>query len=376
MGAKKHVTELIVPDGLGFGEGNISKQKQLDNGETTHEMYEVAHDIIASGECMEPIPTKVDDDGCGDGRPTAQIYQLTPDNEIREFQRSLLRPKLFGAGAIMMREMVRAVHGVVAAGDSAIADLKHGLAILRQENRERNLQGLKHIKTGAHTGAHMHGDNCDCGAIAKSAQIIANGRKYNDQIDVYARALLGNHYDEAIASEVAQINEERNAEYMGAETSMDVIDEIKQEGAIIKHLEGDHKEDFVVINHQRGFTFNQAKFTQLLRERMVDAEIHNGRFSADDLEAIQAYADSIDMQVFSVDAWRMEDYAHVVADHMTRNDAKDRGNIRERQTTPAYIEAFKKALYAGMRYTLATAATLTDGTLPVYLHHLAPETAE
>jgi hypothetical protein len=95
---------------------------------------------------------------------------------------------------------------------------------------------------------------------------------------------------------------------------------IQEKGAVVKKLGGDHQEDFLILNFVEGTTFNQY-----------------GLFEYTENAA----------QAFSVDVWRVEEYARTIADKVNAN--KD------------------EAFYSMLIYTLATSAVLTDGSQRVFV---------
>jgi hypothetical protein len=152
--------------------------------------------------------------------------------------------------------------------------------------------------------------------------------------------------------------------YEGANT----IDTLLDQGAVVKQLGGDHKELYTQINENEGTTFDQQMFTKLVREKLVNQALEPGgvlQGATDD--QINGYTNLIDPQVFVIDAWRLREYASVFADHLTRTNPHDRGDIEQRRQTVEYKTAYDTALYAGWAFNFSTAATLTDGSQPVYM---------
>lgn len=98
--------------------------------------------------------------------------------------------------------------------------------------------------------------------------------------------------------------------------------------AVTKHLDGDHNEDYIIVNYVKGKTFSQGILAEKLRAEFTDKEDKNLA------------------QAFVVDAWRVVELAQAAAEE----------------------EDFEAALYAGVMYQVATAATLTDGSLPIFAY--------
>lgn len=151
----------------------------------------------------------------------------------------------------------------------------------------------KEIYCGVHSGAHQHGEGTDCGANDKFALILENGLKFSDQITA-------------------------STEAAGEEKPL----------AVTKRLDGDHNEDYIIVNYVEGTTFSQGAFADTLRESFPDK---------DDKNLAQA---------FVVDAWRVVELA--------------KASVPE--------DEFETAMYAGVAYQVATAATLTDGTLKMFAY--------
>ena len=179
---------------------------------------------------------------------------------------------------------------------------------------------------------------------------------------------MGEHYDSSLREGHVSVNAQRHdGAYVADHSGVATIEFLLGDGAVVKKLAGDHKELFMYINETPNTTIDQQLFTQQVRETMIAAEEQaGGALDGASEEEILAYAQLIDPQVFVVDKWRLEEYAAIFADHLTRDIPSEQGDIEARRQTPAYTDAYKKALYAGWSYTFATAATLTDGTLPAY----------
>lgn len=163
---------------------------------------------------------------------------------------------------------------------------------------------------------------------------------YHDQIGETTRALLdvgGVIYQETAYGgavmhwQALAGDEEYFASDSGRERFAAIVESIAAQQddtakpvAVSKRLEGDHKEDFIVINYVPGKTLSQRLLQQKLREKFPD------------LPSEQL------AQAFVVDVPRIVELAKAVAENE---------------------DEFMAALHAGVAYQLATAATLTDGTL-------------
>lgn len=305
-------------EGFGYGAGTISRTIQLATGELTPEVEDRAVEYIkGDSNAFIRIDAEATDDGCGDGRVAAKIYQLVEvlgERQVIEYKTSLNRAKVFGGGIVMTQVALMATNNTSAtSSDELFTDASRLLA-------------QKNIAFGAHTDQHAHGDNCGCGAIDKMPQILANVTMYGTQIQTTLESLLGADFN-ADAYSSAEQNMRRAYEetidfntYTGSKTMAEILDS----GAVVKQLNGDHQEDFVVLNFQEDTTFNQRGF-----------------FEHTDNKA----------QAFCVDVWRLQKYAEAVGGEDTRAQAE--------------------ALYGMLIYTLATSATLTDGSQRVFINQPA-----
>ena len=248
------------------------------------------------------VPVEIDDDGCGDGREVLTVF-----SHDTKYKRSLNRAKVFGGSATM----VTACN--IGLGDAGNATLND---VFEQSIKTLDERGMDF---GAHTDEHMHGRNCGCGAIDKAPQIVLASLKYELPIRGAITVLLDdtggindvyNNF-RAYAKEVAL-----HPVYSGMQVMDKIID--NKHSRVVKQLGGDHKECRIVLNTIRGFTVNQ----QLIRDE-TDGKA----------------------QIFAVDVWRMQDIAEKLC---SKNP-----------------DLHLKALLSELVYTLATAAVLTKGDLPV-----------
>jgi hypothetical protein len=300
---------VIAERGLGFGDGKIGVEKRLQS-ETEHplneEILQKVDKAMQSPEILVPVDTddsgeQIDDDGCGDGRGVKVVRLGT---EVKK--RSLNRSKVFGGGLTM---------GVAARIGTGEAD-----GPLEQEfTQEISVFGEKELNFGAHTDEHAKDDNCGCGAIDKSPEIIAATVAYRAQIEAAAEALTGisNEQNETLKIVLdryaSYANKIIGQSYKGANVMKNIIDN----GKIVKELEGEHFEARFLINKMRGFTANQ----ELVRS------VSDGK-----------------AQLFAVDEWRIEDLSNA----LYKEPQKQR-------------EAYMSMLV----YTLATASVLTAGDIQV-----------
>ncbi|MDQ2972951.1 MAG: cadmium-containing carbonic anhydrase [bacterium] len=304
--------ELLAPNGLGFGKGNITSTREG----LTDTVKLKAHQVICDPDQIlvdvsyDDDGQVLDDDGCGDGRGINKVFSKLNDS----FKKSLDRAKVFG-GAVTM---------------TAAADIG-------TDNSQPNLLGTfkgaisklssKMINFGAHTDNHAHGANCGCGAIDKAPEIIESALIYSKNISAVMTDVLGLN-NEVTASAITNYGNFYSTmdktDYSGAAVKNEIVDS----GAVVKELKDDHKEWAIVLNFVEGKTVNQ----RAVRE-------------ATDREA----------QVFAVDVWRLKSIA---------DRAYDDSETRQ--------VAFASMLV----YTLATAAVLTKGDLPVYVVKESPQSLE
>lgn len=327
------VVELIAPQGLGFGEGGITVKKQIEEGILTPETPRHIHEMLTNDhKAFKPV--EVDDDGCGDGRPWVKIIQEyldeNGDTKIRLFGKSKLRAKVFGGGLVVASSMWRTIQGEPAEYET----VGHDRAFMAEKLRDH------HVNHGAHSDDHAEGENCGCGAIDKYTLISANALKYREQITDTLAALYGDDLaDNTAAIEQAFGTYEalaRREGYFKDASGKQSMEQILSSGAVVKELAGHHIEETIVINDVEGTTLDQQYFTETIK-------------NADPAQKPRI------VQAFSVDVWRGRKLAEVVAE------------VAKEQDPTVDVEAIKKLAYADFLIrTLAVAATLTAGDLPVY----------
>ncbi|PLS81414.1 hypothetical protein CYG49_02000 [Candidatus Saccharibacteria bacterium] len=326
---------VLAPKGLGFGEGSISVKTQLDQPEVsglTPEALEVGVDVIVNETARVILPVEVNDDGCGDGRPASVVYRMVPSGEDEGLQREVFnkskrRAKVFGGGLVVAASMYRTVLGKQRLTSTVLEDRAEVATLLQKSG----------VEFGAHTDNHATGDATGCGAIDKYPIISANGLKYRDQIVATLRVVLDKEFDAY----------EEDINYVFA-TYQDLVDRsdvtfadaegvktkalLEKAGAVIKQLDDEHLEDFVVLNDIEGTTFDQRQFDRIMHERGIEGTA----------------------QAFAVDLWRGRMYADLIADR-----AAQEGYDREQSYRRAWVDFLVR--------TLATSATLTKGDQPVIL---------
>jgi len=333
---EKELSFIEIPAiGYGNAESSISYVKQLESGELSPQVDARASELITSGELLVTVDDL--DDGCIDGRPTeslllyvteaGEFYEQPADNSNHE------RAKVAGGGYVTATAM-RLGSGYK--GDTIDGDiLETGLVLTAKE-----------VYCGAHTGEHKHEDGTDCGANDRMLEIFNNAMRYEENIAGTTKALIetaGLEFNEATFAKVmknwqAVIEDDPYFEGSTGASRLRAAQAIIQTAhaeteadkplSVIKHLAGSHKEDYLVVNYAKGKTMSQVKFANTLSEEFPELASENLA------------------QAFVVDAWRIVELA-------------------EASVKKEDVEA---AIYAGVMYQVATAATLTDGSLRTFIY--------
>lgn len=320
----------LAPDGLGFGEGSISTKKQLANPEIsglTPDTLRIGGEIIRSGQPFVEVDPDANDDGCGDGRPAGVIYRFI-DGLKKTFNKSRRRAKVFGGGLIAASSMHRTViGGSVHPDETVLGDRELVAGLLDKAG----------IGYGGHTDNHAHDEISGCGAVDKYPQITANALIFRQEITSALRTVYGEDFEEregainqVFASYENQVS--NSGTYFSDAEGAKTRALLERHGSVIKELNDDHLEDFIVINDIEGTTFDQREF---------------------DAEMVRRGAEGT-AQAFVVDAWRGRMYADFIADQ-----AEQKGMEREFAYQMAEADFWVR--------TLAVSGTLTKGDLPVFL---------
>lgn len=333
------VVKEIIPMGYGDAASSISYEKQKRSGELSDEVEARSRELITSGECLRTVTDS--DDGCIDGRPAVEVLYADDSGEFytktitAEAAAEHVREKVAGGGIVTGYAMLRGI------GE------QRGASIDDDFETTGDIMNDAHVHCGAHTGGHAHGGGTGCGANDKVRPIFENAVLFRDNIAKNTADLLevaGVEFDRDVFDEVVDnwADSLTDDAYFEGSTGASRFNKIQetikkaqqQDGAnggavsVSKDLAGDHKEDFIIINYVDGHTFSQADFAAKLAEQFPDL------------------ASEERAQAFVVDVPRIVKLAQAV-------DKKHPGKLT-------------KALYAGVAYQLATAATLTDGTLPIF----------
>lgn len=314
--AKLYEVDVLAPEGLGYGEGLISVGKRLEDTRDplTPDVMDKVDDQIRNGEILVPIDRDdsgqlITDDGCGDGRGVNLVMRGAD-----VLKKSLHRAKVFGGGLTM--------------GVAARIGLGNAKERLKDEY-SAEADAFKHygIDYGAHIDEDFGEKDSGCGAIDKAPLNIANAIKYRSRIEQTVEAVSGHVFgghDENTKDVLSEVfdnyeryqDEQSNEDHAGSE----IIDVAAGDKKVVKELDSKegHREVAIILNFVENMTVNQ----QLIREKTGNVA-----------------------QVFGVDIPRLLKIAN-------RRYESD----KER----------KAAFISMLVYTLSTAATLTDGTLPVY----------
>lgn len=309
MHSKEEILDITIEKiSEGFGFGNPEGISHNNRTDVTDEEKAKAEDFVTSPEVIVPVDTDdngviLDDDGCSDGRGWKRIIVKIGD-AIHEKSRSLFRAKTFGGSS------TSTTAGLIATGKARGRSLRSVFTTAIGRLKDRR------IGFGAHTADHAHGPNCGCGAIDKAPQIIENIITHETQIrDIMNVLGIEERHAEMALDEFKQFVPTMDSEnYRGS----DVADEIIEEGKVVKELEGEHLEMYIILNEVAGTTVDQEKIR----------DITTGK-----------------IQVFGLDVWRLRDIANRAFDNQEERDVA----------------------FAGMiAYSLGVSATLTAGDLPVY----------
>lgn len=302
-----------IAEGIGYGQGPISGEELM--AEAGLEAVQAGERLINSPDILVPLDRDengemVEDDGCGDGRGVKRIFK-----GIFEKARSLNRAKVFGGGSVMTAATLIGLNK--ANGLSGNGLLAQSIHILKE----------KMIDFGGHTADHVAPGREDrdsgCGAIDGLPEIVALAAPLSQNIVATVESLSDDtaSLDEVMTGFVSYAESIKGQDYRGKQAVEEIIDN----GKIVKQLEGPHREAWIVLNTVRGYTVDQKALRQAT----------GGRLDA-----------------FAVDVWRLQDYADKLYD--TTDDRR-------------------KAYLSELVYTLLTAAKLTKGDLPVYLLEHVPQ---
>lgn len=303
----------LVTEGLGFGLGDIDGSLESDP-ETAQKLDKAIQspELLTAVDINEETGKMLDDDACGDGREVNFIVRLG-----HRYKRSLHRSKVFGGGATM-----------AAAISIGTGRARNDQLVTVFTSAADRMTACK-IDFGGHTADHAAEGSCGCGAIDSAPKIVASAVNYETEIrgSLATLGMSGEQIDGKLDTIFANFRTTASAtagqNYSGYKV-MDALSNVY--GKVIKQLGGSHLEKAIILNTLNGYTTNQ----QFVRTATGDKA-----------------------QVFAVDAWRLQD----IANRLNTDD----------QTGEVNESAAQDALLSELVYTLATAAVLTKGNLPVYL---------
>lgn len=337
---EKEQTQEITVEHLGrmlYGtEGAaISLDAYRESAEFDPEIDALFWEIVKSGEAVTAVTDT--DDGCIDGRLAVKVM-FDGDGKLRvevvadaEHQRA----KVAGGGymtGLAMRLGAGIRSGSV---DDDITQTGETLA-------------KKGIYCGAHNATHVHTEGgTGCGANDSFPLILHNALAFREGVEKTTAALLtqaGVEFDKVTFDNVLDNWEETISDpsYLSTSSGTSRLQRIlnlqieqselattRKPVAVTKELGGSHREIAIIANYLQGTTINQGAIAQKLSETFETKE----SFDAETLP-----------QAFVVDAWRIVELAGAAVDETQTMDA----------------------LYAGVMYQVATAATLTDGSLEMF----------
>jgi hypothetical protein len=304
----------LISDGLGFGEGTISREA-LER-EVGDDPFEKAKSAIISQDILVPVGEiageTIEDDGCGDGRRVGRVYKGTEPKE-----HSLDRYKVFGGGVAMT--------------GAARIGLGQSDGLTLEQNFVIGMDQMDHheVDYGAHTADHVASDNdSGCGAIDKAPAAVAYVAAHRETIKAAVASINGNTegLDVVLDKFVRYAREVAGQLYSGRA----VIDEVIRRGKVVKELTGEHKEGDLVYNTVEGFTVNQA----------VVREATGGKLDA-----------------FAVDEPRLREIAD--------KQYNEAGEIDD--TDYSAEDMMRMALLSEQVYTMAVSAVLTKGDQRIFL---------
>lgn len=342
----------IKIDPAGYGEGKISYENYTSSEDYDPEVEERFFEILREFEAL--VDVQESDDGCIDGRFTVELYinkdgefeLVVADNSNHE------RAKVAGGGYMtgLAMRLGTVVHGANIEGDL--------------EETVETLAGNK-VFCGAHSAGHVHLDEngvetkTGCGANDEFPLILHNGIAYADKIKGTMEALLnkvGMPFDVTIFDKVIEKWEEvmSDENYFAGSSGATRLQKIlnfqavksidaggRKPVAVTKNLEGAHNEIAIAINFVEGKTVSQGIIADKLAENIATKK---------GIKAEEVDKKTLP-QAFVIDAWRIVELSENVFDKDIASE----------------LEALQ-ALYAGVIYQLATAATLTDGSLPIRVY--------
>lgn len=270
---------------------------------------------------------EVYDSGCGDGRPVQSVWaklksKMGGEKFGLEADKSKLRPKLFGGDFATLYSIL------------AVSTERGRDAVSFRKMDEYVVEVLNSMGWVLGTHNDDHGDGPDdlhgCGAIDNRGKILNNSQEFTEGIKktLVTLGLLNADSFKSVNDVFGARDDDYFAGYDGADRQKYL--EESCDNVVRKVLSGGHQEAFIVINTRKGTTFDQASFRKSLKLNHSDEDLLP--------------------QVFVVDIWQAEGMVDKLI---------EKGHINNTEKDVA--------MAAVLTYTLSTGATLTDGSLPVFL---------
>jgi hypothetical protein len=297
-----------LSNGLGYGEGSVTYAKALEYA--GQDNLNKAEQALMTEQVLVPISRDSDgklleDDGCGDGRGVIKLFR-----GFKEIVKgSLHRAKVFGGG------LVQGTIARIGVMGPTQENLNQEFEVTIDEFEDKGISYGGH--TDDHSAGHGHSEKCGCGAIDLAPEIIDASFKYQEQITdtIMSLEVPTDGLDTVLANYDLANTKYKDQAYSGNK----VMNGIKKIGQVVKQLTGPHREAFIFLNTIEGYTVDQNFIRQLTDNKV---------------------------QVFAIDVWRMKDIAaKMYPDDMAKQS---------------------QAFLSELVYTLATAAVLTGGDLPVF----------
>ena len=294
--------------GLGFGEGAIDRNQSEGSEVESPDTLEIGDNFIVNGPNNFLI---VDED------PSGIVVRACGciDGRIAE---ELIEPRYKVAGGSLMHTTA----ALIGCGHIE-PDYRNQISLAANFMKENN------IEFGGHIDDNADQSRTGCGAVDNFPNIISNSQKYRSQIELSIQDIIEAidspdvKYNQSIMDEVMD-NYLRAFQAIGfSEYNGNFAKNVsEQSGAVIPSLNksSSHKERAIVINLVGGITFNQRK--------------------VDEITAGYYQAFSYDMPAVMKIAERIGQGSDDVA---------------------------SKAFYGELVYTLASSATLTNGSQKVFL---------
>lgn len=237
-----NVTVVRMMDGIGYGDGAISYTALASHINDDSVIKKTEAQLASPDVLVEVAQDKsgeyIDDDGCGDGRPSKGLIAGNVSGLSSE-----QRPKAFGAGVMMQAA------AMIGDGEAKGKSLQDVFRVAKKQLDDRG------INYGSHIDDHAQGDKAGCGAIDNAPRVLETIVKYHDQI---AQTLQSMGVESLYITSVLDNYRQYANQITGAKfSSKQVVDEIIESGKVVKELTGSHKEMYIILNYVPNMTVNQ-----------------------------------------------------------------------------------------------------------------------